>query len=193
MRQLLHYRLADLRNKARKLLHQELPQECKQVLQQYRAALSRKGDPHRGREVFKKNCATCHHVAGVGTTVGPDISDTRTKTAEQLLSDIINPNATLNGNYVNYMVTTKDGKVLTGMLAAETASSLTLRRAENQTDVILRRDVEQIQSTGQSLMPEGLEKNISVEQMADLLSFLKNWRYLDGLVPLGEAAPAKAR
>ena len=70
------------------------------------------------------------------------------------------------------------------MLTAETASSITLIRAEKQADVVLRKDIDEIGSTGISLMPEGLEKNINVQEMADLLGFLKNWRYLDGSVPL---------
>jgi putative heme-binding domain-containing protein len=100
--------------------------------------------------------------------------------------DILNPNQAIDSNYINYAVITKNGRSFTGILAAETASSITLKRAENQTDVILRQDIEEIQSTGTSLMPEGLEKNISIEEMADLIHFLKNWRYLDGAVPLGK-------
>jgi putative membrane-bound dehydrogenase-like protein len=181
--QLLKHRDATIRERARKLLAAGSPAERQQVLDRYRGALSLKADPHRGREVFRKNCATCHRVADVGVDVGPDIADTRTKTAEALLVDVLNPNQAIDNNYVNYVVTTKGGKVLSGILAAETASSVTLRRAENQTDVVLRQDIEEIQSTGTSLMPEGLEKNINLQEMADLLSFLKNWRYLDGSVP----------
>jgi hypothetical protein len=50
---------------------------------------------------------------------------------------------------------------------------------------VLRQDVAEVESTGRSLMPEGLEKTITLAEMTDLLSFLKNWRYLDGSVPLG--------
>lgn len=180
---LLKHAQADIRRRAAQLLQAGIPEERKQVLERYRQSLTRKGDPQRGREVFRQNCATCHQVAGVGTTVGPDISDTRTKTPEMLLQDILNPNAAIDANYVNYVVTTKNGKEITGILAAETASSITLRRAENQTDLVLRQDIEEIRSTGASLMPEGLEKTITLEQMADLISFLKNWRYLDGKTP----------
>jgi putative heme-binding domain-containing protein len=133
--------------------------------------------------VFKHNCATCHKVAGVGIDVGPDIADTRTKTLAALLNDILVPNAAIDNNYINYLVSTKDGRVLTGMLAAETATSVTLKRAEGQTDTLLRKDIEEITSTGISLMPDGLEKNITIADMADLLRFLKDWRYLDGTVP----------
>ncbi len=180
---LLKHSQADVRGRAGKLFQAGIPEERKQVFQQYRQALARKGDPGRGREVFRQNCATCHQVAGIGTTVGPDISDTRTKTAEMLLQDIVNPNAAIDANYINYIVTTKSGKEITGIIVAETASSITLRRAENQTDTVLRQDIEEIRSTGVSLMPDGLEKTITLEQMADLISFLKNWRYLDGQTP----------
>jgi putative membrane-bound dehydrogenase-like protein len=183
VKQLTNHRNKTVRDQARKLLRASLPAERREVLARYQAALKHRGDASRGREVFKKNCATCHKVAGVGIDVGPDISDTRTKTAEVLLGDILNPNQAIDNNYVNYLVTLKNGRSLTGIIAAETAASITLKRAENQQDVVLRTDIEEIASTGISLMPEGLEKTIPVEQMADLLSFLKNWRYLDGAVP----------
>ncbi len=187
-RQLLQHSRPEVRSLAVKLLRDNLPEERKQVLERYQSALTTPGDARRGREVFAKNCATCHRVAGVGADVGADISDTRTKTAAQLLNDILNPNAAVDSNYIEYQVTLKSGKVLTGLIAAETAASLTLRRAENQTETVLRQEVEEVQSTGRSLMPEGLEKTVPVADMADLLAFLKNWRYLDGAVPLGEKA-----
>jgi putative membrane-bound dehydrogenase-like protein len=185
-RQLVNHSKPEIRDRARKLLQANLPAERKKVLETYKAALAMKGDPQRGRGVFQKHCATCHRVAGVGVDVGPDVADTRTKTPEMLLLDILDPNAAIDSNYINYTVTTRGGKVLTGILANETASSLTLRRAENQSDVVLRQDIDEIQSTGVSLMPEGQEKNLTVEEMADLLNFLKNWRYLDGSVPVGK-------
>jgi putative membrane-bound dehydrogenase-like protein len=186
-RQLINSPRPDVRDRARQLLRDSLPADRKEVLQRYRAALKLKGGPERGREVFRKNCATCHRVAGAGVDVGPDIADTRVKTPEALLTDILNPNAAIDNNYINYTVTTKNGRSLTGIIVAETASSVTLRRAENQTDVVLRQDIDEIVSSGASLMPEGLEKTISVEEMADLLNFLKNWRYLDGAVPVGKS------
>src|SRR5262249_4815474 len=98
---------------------------------------------------------------------------------EALLQDILDPNAAIDSNYINYTVALKNGRVLTGLIAAETASSITLKRSEAQADVLLRQDVEGVVSTGVWLVPEGLEKTISVPEMADLLSFLKGWRYLE--------------
>jgi putative membrane-bound dehydrogenase-like protein len=191
IRQLVNHPQPAVHDRARKLLQDNLPAERKQVLEKYQAALKLKGDAGRGKLIFQKNCATCHKVAGVGIDVGPDISDTRTKTLDALLVDVLNPNAAIDNNFINYVVTTKTGKSLTGIIAVETASSITLKRAEAQTDTVLRQDIEDIQSTGISLMPEGLEKEINVEAMADLLSFLKNWRYLDGTVPVGETPEGK--
>jgi putative heme-binding domain-containing protein len=184
-RQLINHKNADIQKRARKVLADNIPADRKDVLARYQKSLELKGDAKNGFEIFKKNCATCHRVAGAGTDVGPDISDTRTKTPGGLLVDILNPNQAIDNNYVNYQVTLKDGKTLSGIITAETASSITLKRAEGQGDVVLRKDIDEIQSSGVSLMPEGLEKTINIQEMADLITFLKNWRYLDGKTPIG--------
>ena len=81
---------------------------------------------------------------------------------------------------------TTSGKVLTGIVIQETGTSVTLKQAKGKRLTVLRRDIEVIRSNQTSLMPEGFEKNISVGQMADLIAFLKDWRFLNGLVPLEE-------
>jgi putative membrane-bound dehydrogenase-like protein len=184
-RQLLQSKNDQIRGLAERLIKSNVPGDRQEALKKYRAALDLKGDAARGKEIFKKNCAICHKVAGVGVDVGPDIGDTRTKTLDALLVDIVLPNAAIDNNYVQYIATTKSGKTIAGILISETASSLTFKRAEAQTEVVLRSDLDDLQSTGVSLMPEGLERTITIPEMADLLSFLKNWRYLDGAVPTG--------
>ena len=79
---------------------------------------------------------------------------------------------------------TKRGKTYTGLVKSETATSFTLRMPEGKEETLLRSDVDEFKSTSQSLMPAGFEKNITVDQMADLIAWLKNWRYLDGSIPL---------
>lgn len=175
---------AEIKRQAQVLLAALVPQDRRDVLAKYQEALKREAAPERGRLVFEKNCATCHQIGKLGVVVGPDIADSRTKTPAQLLTDILNPNQAIDNNYVSYTVVTKDGKQEIGFIAAETASSISLKQAENKTLQILRQDIEELKSNGISLMPEGLEKNISIEQMADLISFIKNWRYLDGQVPI---------
>ena len=83
-------------------------------------------------------------------------------------------------NYIGYTVLTTDGQVLNGILASETATSITIKQIEGKSTTLLRNDIEEIRSTGVSLMPEGLEKNVSPQQMADLIAFLKQWRYREG-------------
>jgi putative membrane-bound dehydrogenase-like protein len=185
-RRLIAMKDAKVAARAAKLLKDSLPADRREVLAKYRPALTMTTEALRGREVFRKHCANCHAVAGVGVRVGPDISDTRTKTPEMLLTDILSPNAAIDGNFVSYTVTTRDGKSFTGVIASESAAGITLTREQNQTDTVLRVDIDEVKSSGLSLMPEGLEQNVSVQEMADLIRFLKDWRYLDGATPLGK-------
>jgi putative heme-binding domain-containing protein len=176
--QLLNHRRSDVRERARRIFENLATPERKDVLAKYQAALQLNGDARRGRQVFQKaTCIACHHVGNLGVAVGPDISDTHTKTPAALLVDILDPNAAIDANYFNYLVALKDGRSLSGVLAAESATSITLRRADGQADTVLRSDIDDdgIVNTNKSLMPEGLEKNISLQDMADLLAFLKRW------------------
>ncbi len=174
-----------LRARVAKLYKAAQPADRQKVLADYQPALTMKADAKRGREVFLKNCTGCHRIGDLGVNVAPDIADSRTQQPAQLLTSILDPNRAIDNNYFSYSVVMLDGKVHTGIIASETSSSITLRQQENKTVELLRRDIEEIRSNGVSLMPVGLEKNITVEQMADLISFIKNWRYLDGSVPAG--------
>lgn len=172
-----------VREKARQVLAAAAPASRQEVLAAYQPALTLKADPQRGREVFQKNCVTCHRVGDLGVNVAPDISDTRTKKPEQLLLDILDPNRAIDANYFAYAVVTKDGKTESGVIASESSNSITLKQPEGKVLTLLRSDIEELRNTGLSLMPVGVEKNINQQQMADLIFWLKNWRYLDGKVP----------
>jgi putative membrane-bound dehydrogenase-like protein len=172
-----------VQKRAAKLLAQSLPAERQRVLDDYRTALKLQSNPASGKELFTKHCATCHRIAGIGVDVAPDISDSRVKLAEQLLVDILNPNQAIDNNYASYTVVMQDGAVHTGIIAAETAGSITLRQPEDKRLDLLRADVELIRTSGASLMPEGFEKQLTHQQMADLISFIKNWRYLEQPIP----------
>lgn len=179
---LTNHRNTALRDRARKVLAAATA-ERQEVLTAYAPALALKADPLKGRLIFEKQCVTCHRVGTIGVNVGPDIADSRTKTPDVLLTAILDPNRAIDNNYFGYTVVTEEGKVLTGIITAETSSSITLRQPEGKEETILRSDIDELRNTGLSLMPVGFEKNITPQQMADLISFLKNWRYLDGAVP----------
>ncbi|HUY34862.1 MAG TPA: PVC-type heme-binding CxxCH protein [Pirellulales bacterium] len=169
--------------RAAALLAAALPADRAKVLLEYRPALDLPSDAVRGREVFKKNCAGCHRVGGLGVDVAPSISDSRTKTREQLLVDILQPSKAIDAAFVSFTVVTADGRAEVGLIAAETASSISLKQAEGKTITLLRSEIEELRSNGVSLMPDGLERSISRRQMADLISFIKNWRYVEANLP----------
>jgi putative membrane-bound dehydrogenase-like protein len=179
LKSVLNHSDASIRDRARKVVQNKMPEERQKTIERYKAALGLPGDPKRGREIFKTNCGACHRIAGIGTLVGPDISDVLSKQPEQLLVDILDPSRVIDNNYANFLVKMKSGTVVTGFISAQTASSLTLRRGEGQEDVVLRQDIEEMKSSGVSLMPEGLEKNVTVEGMADLIAFIRGWRFID--------------
>lgn len=153
------------------------------VIAGYRDCLETDGDVARGKEVFVSQCSSCHRVDGVGTNVGPDISDTRTKTAEYLLVSILDPNSAIDASFVQTQILTIDGRQLDGLLIGESADSLTIQQQGGERKYVLKADVEQFKTTGVSLMPDGFEKNITIQQMSDLLAFLKNWRYVEAGIP----------
>ena len=184
IKRLLEHSQPALRARAKKLLADTIPADRKKVLADYQVVLKMKAVPRSGEVIFRKQCATCHRVGTIGHNVAPDIADSRSKQPAQLLTHILQPNRVIDSNYVSYSVITNAGQVLTGILTTETSTSITLRQPEGKEVTLLRSDIETLRSNGVSLMPEGLEKNISHQQMADLISFIKNWRYLDGQTPL---------
>ncbi len=185
---LLRHGNPEIRQRATRLLAASVPEDRQKVLADYQQALELPADPVRGQEVFKQRCATCHRIGDIGVNVAPDISDSRTKTPLQILTDILQPNRAIDSNYISYTIITTDGRALTGIIASETGGSVTIRQPENKTITLSRQEIDEMQSSGVSLMPEGLEKDINHQQMADLVAFIKNWRYLDGQVPLGNNA-----
>jgi putative membrane-bound dehydrogenase-like protein len=142
------------------------------VIARYAAALKAPGDRARGAAVFEKHCLTCHYVQGRGHRVGPDLSGIGARAKEVVLVDLLDPSRQVAPDFVAYTLITRDGQVLSGLLASETAAGVTLLRAEGAQDLVLRAQIEELRSSGKSLMPEGMEQNLSEQNVADLLEFL---------------------
>jgi putative membrane-bound dehydrogenase-like protein len=176
LRLLRTHRNERIRTRAIKVLgtESESGRDRAPVLAAYRQALALAGQPGRGRGVFQKACATCHQAAGQGVEVGPDLATVSGRSPEDLLLHILDPNREIASNYVNYNVATVDGRTLSGIIASESATAVTLKRAEGVTDVVPRSQIEAVASTGLSLMPEGLEKGLAPGDFADLISFVKS-------------------
>jgi putative membrane-bound dehydrogenase-like protein len=144
-----------------------------EVVVAYQKALQLNGDGARGKAVFKKECSACHQLEGIGTQVGADLTAIRDQGREAILLNILDPNREVKPEFQSYALVTDAGRIITGMITAETTTSLTLRRAAGTTETVLRIHVDELHGTGLSFMPEGLEKQIDVPAMADLLAYLK--------------------
>ena len=169
------YSDAAIRDRASRLFSE--PQARRRdVVDAYQEALKLRGDPARGREVFRANCSTCHRLEGYGHPVGADITAIRDRGLPTVLLNILDPNREVMPKFLSYVLSTTDGRILSGILTSETASSLTIRRPDGREETVLRIHIDELRSTGLSYMPEGLEKTISIPAMADLLAYLNGIR-----------------
>jgi len=171
-RQLLMSRDSVLRESARSVLEEGAGAREK-VLKQYEAALQMNGDPAKGRQVFERVCAHCHKLNGLGHEVGPDLATIRNRPPQLILPDIIMPNKSISQNYESYVVQTESSGIFEGVIGPQTANTITLRHEDGKEDVIQRADITKMYVTNLSAMPEDIEKQVSMDQMADLLKFLK--------------------
>lgn len=165
-----------VRTTARKLFGGDVTPDRTKVVADYQKVLDLQADATRGRAVFLQKCAVCHKVGSEGSQVGPELASTQNKSPADLLLAILDPNREAQPNYTNYTLVTKEGKVVTGMIAAESAGSITLRRAEGKQDTVLRSNIDSLTSSGKSIMPEGLEKDLGPQQLADVIAFVKTIR-----------------
>jgi putative heme-binding domain-containing protein len=115
----------------------------------------------------------CHRAGTEGMAVGPDLITVKAKGREALLTAILDPHKEVAPQYIAYDVTTKDGNAYTGLIARDDATSLALKIMGGAEIAIPRSNVKGSSSAGKSLMPEGLESGLSVQDMADLLSFIE--------------------
>lgn len=145
----------------------------REVLAKYQQALEIEGDSKRGLEVFSKYCATCHLAQGRGHEVGPDLATVVHRSPQDLLTHILDPNREVAANYLNYSITTLDGRVITGIIAGESATAVTLKRAEGASEVVGRDQIDAITSSSLSLMPEGLEKDLDPRAVADVIAYIR--------------------
>ena len=162
-----------IRQRAAELIGQDRATPRQQVIAAYRESLDLSGTSSRGAKIFLRDCATCHKMGDVGHDVGPNLATIRHRRAAEILVAILDPNREVGPNFMQYAVGLDDGRILAGMIAEESATSLTLKRADSKQDVVLRQNVSEITGTGLSLMPDGFEKKLTKEEMADLLAFLR--------------------
>ncbi|MFP6770404.1 MAG: hypothetical protein VB859_19675, partial [Planctomycetaceae bacterium] len=135
-------------SRARRLFAERpLEAELRARVARYQKALKGKRNLKQGREVFARHCLACHRLKKEGYVVGPDLGSVIKKPDEALLLEFLNPSATIEPAYQSYTVVTTAGRIFTGTMAAESATSLTLRKEKGMTDTVLRKEIESVKAS----------------------------------------------
>jgi putative heme-binding domain-containing protein len=166
---------ADIRNSAEALMAAggSLPDaDREKVLNSLLALCENKGDIASGRAMFAKHCSRCHMHGTEGRTIGPNLTGMAVHPKHELLTHIVDPSRSVEGNFRIYTVVKKDGLVLNGMLSGESRTAITLIDAEAKEHHVAREDIEELVRSRKSVMPEGFEKQMSAEELTNLLEFL---------------------
>lgn len=159
--------------RAQKLFAERLDPNREKVVKANLNVAELRGDSRHGMQLFAKSCSSCHQLGVIGTTVGPNLAMTQDKPADWFLTAILDPSRAVDAKYLSYTVMTASGTSLVGVPAEESGTSMTLVDAQGQRHDILRSEIELISSTNKSLMPEGFENQLSKQDLADVIAFVK--------------------
>lgn len=173
---LTQHRTPRIRERATKLLATVQNTPRAQLVEQYHDVLQLAGDRSRGSQVFAKRCAACHKLGEVGHPIGPDLTALTDKSPLSLLTALLDPNRAVETKYLTYTAITTAGVTHTGMLVDESGGSITLLAGENKRVTLVRSEIDELAGSTKSLMPEGLEKDVSRQDIADLLAMLGELR-----------------
>ncbi|MBP6785235.1 MAG: c-type cytochrome, partial [Verrucomicrobiales bacterium] len=171
--QLINHPNKALKEQAAKILNTAVSPGRADVITRYQPALKLTGDAEKGHLIYQRVCAACHQRGTEGLAVAPRLETVVDHPVEKILTNILDPNLDIQPGFHAYSATLKNGEQLFGLLAAEAAASLTFKTLDAKTHAVRRDEVANLQSTNLSLMPEGLEAAITVEEMADLIAFLR--------------------
>ncbi len=145
---------------------EKVVQEMRQFLRQHH------GNPVAGQQVFKNVCAQCHKIYGEGQDVGPDLTANGRSDFDQLLSNVFDPSLVIGAGYQATTVATTRGQVITGLVVEDNARRVVLKLQGGKLETVPRQDIEEMTVSKVSLMPEGLEKQLKPQEIADLFAFL---------------------
>ena len=152
------------------------------------------GEAAAGRAVFEKRCSACHRLGDLGRGVGPDLAALTDRSAASLLAAILDPNRAVEAKYLYYTLLTTSGRIQAGLLAEETGAGITLVTAEGTGVAVPRAEIESLVCSQRSLMPEGLEQDLSPQDLADVIAFVQSagaaWKRLPGNEPVVVRAAA---
>jgi len=143
------------------------------VIDAFLPALNLRPDAAGGKKIYEERCVSCHRLGGEGHALGPDLVTVKNTGKEKLLVNILDPNREVRPDFISYVVETKDGESLVGLVANETSTTVTVRQAYGKEDIVPRSQIRKMRSQGQSLMPEGLEVGLTPQDLANLLEYIE--------------------
>ncbi|MGV3659745.1 MAG: PVC-type heme-binding CxxCH protein [Prosthecobacter sp.] len=170
---LLKHKSPKVATLAARVLAAVIPPSRAEVLAKFQMAVQTKGEAGRGMTQYLARCMACHKAGTQGIAVGPDLVTVKTKGRDALLTAILDPHKEVASQFIAYTVNARDGQTYSGIIANDTASSMSLKMMGGVEKTLQRAEIKGSSSTGQSLMPEGLETGMSVQDMADLLSYIE--------------------
>ena len=132
------------------------------------------GSPYEGQKLFMASCGACHTLFGKGGQIGPDLTTFKRDDLDNMLLNVVNPNAEIREGYENYLVATKDGRTLSGFLADKDDRVIVIRGLDGQNTALPRDQITEMKSAGMSLMPEGLLDGLNEQQVRDLFAYLRS-------------------
>lgn len=160
-----------LRSRARSMFADN---EDEKVNKDFQAALTLQGDDTKGKAVYEKNCSMCHQVRGaMGFSYGPDLGTISNWQTESILANLVSPNLSIAAGYELWEVEKVNGESVQGIISSETPAAISIKNAGTAEQVINRQDIKSLTTVGISGMPSGLAKNLTQQEMADLLAFLR--------------------
>jgi len=155
--------------------------EMKQQIEHYAGLIRNgQGDPYEGRRLFTMSCGVCHQLFGLGGHIGPDLTPYKRDDLDTMLLNIVNPNAEIREGYETYLITTKDGRTLSGFLADKDTRVVVLRGIDGVSQTLPLDQIQEMKSAGLSLMPEGLLNSLKDQQVRDLFAYLRSAQPLVG-------------
>jgi putative heme-binding domain-containing protein len=175
---IMHYKDDEVARLAGKIWgHTKAPTTAEmQKLIEHSAAIIRTGagSPYEGQKVYMASCGACHKLFGQGGQIGPDLTMFKRDDLENMLLSIANPSAEIREGFENHLVTTRDGRTLTGFLADKDNRVIVLRGLDGENLILPQDQVAEMKSTGVSLMPEGLLEAFEEQQLRDLFAYLRS-------------------
>ncbi len=169
---LLNSSAKQVQSLAQRVLGAERKTNRSALVADMQSCLELAGDVERGQSVFRKRCSSCHRLQDHGFVVGPDLQALTNRDPKWLLTTILDPNKEVDARYIAWTAATVDGRTASGMIVEETGTTVRLRESGGKEHVIARSDIEEFRSSRKSVMPEGLERDMTAQDFRDVIAYV---------------------